>query len=161
MVRWISEAGSCAVQRCFAATIRFRRCAEGAGEIRGFSRELPKELPYLRAEGSRRAEDSWAVPLKGLPRGVDHAVIDCDLHNEVPSPTALFPYLAPHWIEHIQNTLFKGPIDTYYPQNAPVTARKVRPADGSRRRSASGGPAAGRGLRGCAPWSPGSAACLR
>jgi hypothetical protein len=62
---------------------------------------------------------------------VDHAVIDCDLHNEVPSPTALFPYLASHWIEHIQNTLFKGPIDTYYPQNAPVAARRgSRPPNG-------------------------------
>jgi len=39
-------------------------------------------------------------------------MIDCDLHNEVPNIRALFPYFAPHWIEHIENTLFKGPSDT-------------------------------------------------
>ena len=54
------------------------------------------------------------------------AVIDCDLHNEVPDVRALFPYLAPHWIEHIENTMFKGPIDTYYPSNAPIAARPGR-----------------------------------
>jgi uncharacterized protein len=63
------------------------------------------------------------------------AVIDCDLHNDLPNVSALFPYLAPHWIEHIQNTCFKGPIDTYYPQNASVS---VRP--GSRSRNGCGVP---------------------
>jgi uncharacterized protein len=50
-------------------------------------------------------------------------MIDCDLHNEVPDVTVLFPYLAPHWVEHIQNTRFKGPVDTYYPPHAQAAAR--------------------------------------
>lgn len=50
-------------------------------------------------------------------------VIDCDLHNDVPGVQALYPYLPAHWVEHIENTRFKGPIDTYYPPSAPVTAR--------------------------------------
>lgn len=51
------------------------------------------------------------------------ARIDCDIHNVVPSTTALFPYLDAHWREHITNTLFKGPAETAYPRNAPTTAR--------------------------------------
>jgi predicted TIM-barrel fold metal-dependent hydrolase len=43
------------------------------------------------------------------------ARIDCDVHCEVPNVEALFPYLPAYWIEHIQQTLFKGPVATYYP----------------------------------------------
>jgi predicted TIM-barrel fold metal-dependent hydrolase len=50
-------------------------------------------------------------------------MIDSDVHNEVPGAEALFPYLADYWIEHITNTLFKGPTDAYYPPHAPVAAR--------------------------------------
>lgn len=58
-------------------------------------------------------------------------VVDCDIHNVVPSVEALFPYLPAHWREHITNTLFKGPLDSAYPRNAPTTARPgSRPADG-------------------------------
>jgi uncharacterized protein len=59
-------------------------------------------------------------------------MIDSDVHNEVPSAQALFPYLADYWIEHINNTMFKGPTDAYYPPHAPVAARPgSQPADGS------------------------------
>src|SRR4051794_31620714 len=58
-------------------------------------------------------------------------MIDCDIHNEVPSPQALFPYLPPYWVEHVTNTLFKGPTEQPYPPDAPLTARpESRPADG-------------------------------
>lgn len=50
-------------------------------------------------------------------------VIDCDIHAEVPTVEALFPYLPPYWVEHITHTRFKGPIDTYYPPQSPVAAR--------------------------------------
>jgi predicted TIM-barrel fold metal-dependent hydrolase len=43
------------------------------------------------------------------------ALIDSDVHCEVPKVDALFPYLPAYWIEHIQQTLFKGPVDSYYP----------------------------------------------
>ncbi|MER3405792.1 MAG: hypothetical protein C4289_12070 [Chloroflexota bacterium] len=50
-------------------------------------------------------------------------VIDCDVHAEVPRVEALFPYLPLYWVEHIQQSVFKGPTDAYYPRHAPVTAR--------------------------------------
>jgi len=58
-------------------------------------------------------------------------VIDADAHNDVPNVQALFPYLADYWIEHITQTLFKGPTDAYYPPESPVAARPgTRPGDG-------------------------------
>ena len=50
-------------------------------------------------------------------------VVDCDLHNVVPSVQALFPYLSDLWREHISQTLFKGAIDSAYPKSAPTSAR--------------------------------------
>jgi len=43
------------------------------------------------------------------------ATIDTDVHCDVPKIDVLFPYLSAFWIEHIQQTLFKGPVDSYYP----------------------------------------------
>jgi predicted TIM-barrel fold metal-dependent hydrolase len=58
--------------------------------------------------------------------------IDCDVHNEVPRGEALFPYLPDYWIEHLTNTLFKGPTEAPYPPGAPVAARPgSKPADGT------------------------------
>ncbi len=51
------------------------------------------------------------------------AVIDCDIHNVVPSVQALFPYLSEHWREYITQSAFKGPTDTDYPKGAPIAAR--------------------------------------
>jgi predicted TIM-barrel fold metal-dependent hydrolase len=48
-------------------------------------------------------------------------VIDCDLHNSVPSVEALFPYLSEHWREYIRTSAFKGPVDTAYPPRASTT----------------------------------------
>ena len=50
-------------------------------------------------------------------------VIDAAVHNDVPSTKALYPYLPEYWIEHIENTLFKGPTEFYYPPNSPIAAR--------------------------------------
>ncbi|HET6316812.1 MAG TPA: amidohydrolase family protein, partial [Chloroflexota bacterium] len=50
-------------------------------------------------------------------------VIDCDVHNDVPGSEALFPYLPPYWVEHVTNTLFKGPTEPVYPPQSPVAAR--------------------------------------
>lgn len=56
-------------------------------------------------------------------------MIDAAVHNEVPSSRALFPYLPAHWVEHMEQTLFKGPSDSYYPTNSPIAARpNSRPA---------------------------------
>jgi uncharacterized protein len=43
------------------------------------------------------------------------ATIDCDVHNEVPGIEALVPYLPPYWVEQVRETLFAGPVDSYYP----------------------------------------------
>ena len=43
------------------------------------------------------------------------ALIDSDVHCDVPKVDVLFPYLPDYWVEHIQQTLFKGPVDSYYP----------------------------------------------
>jgi predicted TIM-barrel fold metal-dependent hydrolase len=61
----------------------------------------------------------------GLP------VIDCDIHNAVPSVQALFPYLDDHWREYISTSAFKGPVDTAYPPRAPTACRPdFRPPQG-------------------------------
>ncbi|HLG51036.1 MAG TPA: amidohydrolase family protein [Chloroflexota bacterium] len=51
------------------------------------------------------------------------ALIDCDVHVNVPRVEVLFPYLPIYWREHITQTLFKGPVESSYPKNAPITAR--------------------------------------
>lgn len=59
-------------------------------------------------------------------------MIDCDVHNEVPKVEALFGYLPPYWVEHVTNTLFKGPIEPPYPPGSPVAARaETKPEDGA------------------------------
>jgi predicted TIM-barrel fold metal-dependent hydrolase len=57
------------------------------------------------------------------------AAIDAAVHNDVPTTRALFPYLPEYWVEHVENTLFKGPTEFYYPPNSPIAARAgSRPA---------------------------------
>ena len=50
-------------------------------------------------------------------------VIDCDIHNAVPSVRALFPYLSEYWRETIEQTGFDGATDTAYPPGASLSAR--------------------------------------
>ncbi len=54
---------------------------------------------------------------------VSRAVIDAAVHNDVSSTRALFPYLPAYWVEHVEQTQFKGPNETYYPTNSPIAAR--------------------------------------
>ena len=58
------------------------------------------------------------------PRGMDlgQAVIDTDIHVNVPSEKALFPYLNDHWREYLRYSAFRLPTDTAYPKNAPTSA---------------------------------------
>src|SRR5215472_4766392 len=71
------------------------------------------------------------------------AVIDAAVHNDVPSTQALFPYLPPYWIEHVQNTMFKGPTEFYYPPTSPIAARPgSRPALSADYKPVEGRPAA-------------------
>src|SRR5262249_17278166 len=89
------------------------------------------------AEGGQRAE-------------VGQSLIDAAVHNDVPSPRPLFPYLPEYWVEHLQQTQFKGPSDPYIPTNSPIAARPnsrpapdevVAPLTGRSRAAAAAGPA--------------------
>ncbi|MEM7531359.1 MAG: amidohydrolase family protein [Chloroflexota bacterium] len=61
------------------------------------------------------------------------SIIDCDIHNELPGISSLFPYLDDHWVDYIRESDFRGSGANDYPINAPTTARPgSRPADGSR-----------------------------
>ncbi len=53
-------------------------------------------------------------------------MIDADVHLEPPKVRTLYPYMPEHWIEHIQNTLFKGPAVPYHPKGLPSTRRLSR-----------------------------------
>jgi hypothetical protein len=50
-------------------------------------------------------------------------VIDCDVHNTVPSIDALVPYLDTHWQEYVERSGFTGPDNDSYPPNAPTSRR--------------------------------------
>jgi predicted TIM-barrel fold metal-dependent hydrolase len=54
---------------------------------------------------------------------IGQTVIDAAVHNEVSSTRALYPYLPEYWVEHIEQTQFKGPAEFYYPTNSPIAAR--------------------------------------
>ena len=47
-----------------------------------------------------------------------HAVVDAAIHNDVPSSKPLYPYLPGHWMEQIENTVFKGPVEPYFRDKA-------------------------------------------
>lgn len=51
------------------------------------------------------------------------SVIDCDIHNTVPSIEALVPYLSDHWQEYVRQSAFRGPADSAYPPGVPSSAR--------------------------------------
>jgi len=65
------------------------------------------------------------MKLQGQP------VIDCDLHNELPSLETLYPYLADHWVDYCLESAFRGPDANDYPANAPITAQpNTKPENG-------------------------------
>jgi uncharacterized protein len=51
------------------------------------------------------------------------SVIDSDVHCNVPSIRALFPYLSEYWKETIEQTGFKGATDNYYPGGAALSVK--------------------------------------
>ncbi len=69
---------------------------------------------------------------------VHMSLIDCDLHNVVPSIQTLFPYLSEHWREYVSQSASNGAPDTAYPASMPTSAwPSTRPANGVRRVRAS------------------------
>src|SRR5919199_1685865 len=58
-------------------------------------------------------------------------VIDSAIHITVPSVYALFPYLTEHWREYVNESAFRGPAFTPFPDGAPTTARpENKPEEG-------------------------------
>src|SRR5687768_17474151 len=84
-----------------------------------------------------RAVDGRSVPMiEAQAAGAGNAatrpaLIDSDVHCEVPKVEALFPYLPDYWVEHIQQTLFKGPVDSYYPSKTAGGGPEGRRTDGA------------------------------
>src|SRR6476659_7279648 len=91
------------------------------------------------------------APAAGGQRAqVGQSLIDAAVHNDVPSTRSLFPYLPEYWVEHLEQTQFKGPGDWYYPTNSPIAARPnsrpspeevPAPLTGRTRAAAAAGPA--------------------
>ena len=51
------------------------------------------------------------------------SVIDCDLHNELPSLQTLYPYLAPHWVDYCNESGFTEPDSGDYPKNSRLNSK--------------------------------------
>jgi hypothetical protein len=51
------------------------------------------------------------------------AIVDCDVHNELPSADALDPYLSRRWLEHHKTYGFRGHAGDSYPRLHPRAAR--------------------------------------
>jgi uncharacterized protein len=51
-------------------------------------------------------------------------IIDCDIHNELPSLKVLMPYLDDHWVAYLNESAFVGPNANDYPAGAPTSARE-------------------------------------
>ena len=53
----------------------------------------------------------------------DRPLIDCDIHNSVPSLETLHPYLADHWVDYVTYSAFDGPEANDYPAGSPIAVR--------------------------------------
>src|SRR5690606_6331775 len=49
--------------------------------------------------------------------------IDCDVHNSVPAPAALYPYLDEYWLDFMSDAGYPSLETNYYPQSSPLAAR--------------------------------------
>ncbi len=49
-------------------------------------------------------------------------VVDCDIHNTIPSLKTLYPYLPDFWCDYLEESAFVGPDSHDYPAGSPFTA---------------------------------------
>lgn len=63
------------------------------------------------------------VERSGGEKTVTGGVIDCDVHNSVPSIEALYPYLSDHWRDFITERGIPSLEPSYYPRGASLSAR--------------------------------------
>jgi uncharacterized protein len=52
-----------------------------------------------------------------------HAIIDCDIHQYVPSPRTLMPYLSLRWQRYVEESGFQAPANSPYPKGSPGASR--------------------------------------
>ena len=58
-------------------------------------------------------------------------IIDCDIHNAVPTWEQLMPFLEPHWQEFVTQSDFKGPAPNTYAAGIPFEGQpQTQPGDG-------------------------------
>lgn len=58
-------------------------------------------------------------------------IIDCDLHNTLPSLSTLYPYLPDFWVDYCNDSAFREPDASDYPPGSPLSARPgSKPAAG-------------------------------
>lgn len=50
-------------------------------------------------------------------------MIDCDIHNQLPSLQSLEPYLEEHWKAYLRESAFVGPNVNDYPSGIPISAQ--------------------------------------
>ena len=51
------------------------------------------------------------------------SIIDCDLHNRLPSHRMLYPYLPDYWCDYCEESGFPGPDANDYPDGVPTSTR--------------------------------------
>ncbi len=68
--------------------------------------------PRIQNQKMQRKKDRDGQPL-----------IDCDIHNSLPSLETLQPYLADHWVDYTKYSAFEGPGANDYPAGSPIAAR--------------------------------------
>ena len=51
------------------------------------------------------------------------SIIDCDLHNRLPSHRMLYPYLPDYWCDYCEESGFPGPDANDYPDGVPTSSR--------------------------------------
>ena len=51
----------------------------------------------------------------------DTPIIDCDLHNRLPSHQMLYPYLPDYWCDYCEESGFPGPDANDYPEGVPTS----------------------------------------
>ncbi|KSU84458.1 MULTISPECIES: amidohydrolase family protein [Fictibacillus] len=68
-------------------------------------------------------DDAITLEKETLGNRAKTAVIDCDVHNAVPSIQALFPYLPDRWRDYVVEHGIKSLEPNYYPRGSSLSAR--------------------------------------
>lgn len=59
----------------------------------------------------------------GTENSIEGGVIDCDIHNSVPSVEALHPYLSDQWRDYVVERGIQSLEPNYYPRGAAISSR--------------------------------------